>query len=134
MNIIENQENFIILEEKALQMYPEVTKLTITNTGLKHIDENAFRNTKLKEIDLKNNRIKILPWKVFHGNKIVEINIEGNPLTCDCNSKWIQHKMKNFEAFLGPFGDEITCFDYKNNRTERLYNVTIDGCGRENNA
>ncbi|RWS12095.1 BDNF/NT-3 growth factors receptor-like protein [Dinothrombium tinctorium] len=129
--IIKDRDNFFELNETQLQAYPEITKLylsnfhrTIKNSALKYIHENTFNNTKLEII---NNQINILPWKLFQNPNIIEINIKGNPLTCDCNSAWIKHKLENFSKFFGPNGDKITCFDSENN-VKSILEEHFDNC------
>ena len=57
-------------------------------------------------------------------------DLKEAPLSCNCSSKWIQRQISKTNGILGPLSDSITCFDDKSNKTLRLSNVSIPGCGQ----
>lgn len=127
--IIENQSSLKTIDPEILSKYPNVEKLTITNSGLESIPSDAFRrNRKLKEINLKNNKIQVLDWKLFDGLTILELTLNGNPFACNCSSKWIQRQIHKEDSILGPERDHISC-NITESRSEYLSNIDIEGCG-----
>lgn len=125
---IENQSNFTSLSQDSLKRYPNVEKLTITHSGIHIVPTDAFvMNRNLKEINLRNNKIQVLPWKVFDGLIILELSLEGNPLACNCSHKWIQRQQQRGEdSILGPERDRITCLS--DNKTLLFSEVDIPDC------
>ncbi|XP_015785248.1 BDNF/NT-3 growth factors receptor-like isoform X2 [Tetranychus urticae] len=126
--IIENQADLTLLKDKDLSFYPSITTLTISNSGLAIIEENAFKsNKKLEKIDLRLNKLQTLPWMVFDQTNLPTIIMTGNPLACNCSNKWIQLNMIDGGSNLGPYWDKITCI-HKNGSTENLLQASIDDC------
>ncbi|KAG8189629.1 hypothetical protein JTE90_009560 [Oedothorax gibbosus] len=127
---IEHQSDFKILSEDQLKFYPEIEKLTIQSSGLQLISPNAFEFTrKLKEIIIRQNEIEVLPWRLFKGLKLIELSIDGNPISCNCSAKWLQKLASQEKRTLGPLWDQVTCVDIDNGG-ERvlLMNVTLPYC------
>ncbi|XP_054160604.1 BDNF/NT-3 growth factors receptor-like [Oppia nitens] len=127
--IVEDQPRLTTLSNSQMKYYLNVEKLTIENCGLRYVLPNTFKNnTKLKEVYLKRNKIQVLSWKLFERLTILQLELENNPLTCNCSSKWIQRQISKPNGILGPLSDSITCFDDKLNKTLRLSNISIPGC------
>nr|XP_023026272.1 leucine-rich repeat-containing protein 70-like [Leptinotarsa decemlineata] len=56
------------------------------NLNLKDIDVEAFgKNQTLDELYLNNNSLKTIPFKLIYWSQLKILNIDGNPLECDCN-------------------------------------------------
>ncbi|XP_022241772.1 BDNF/NT-3 growth factors receptor-like [Limulus polyphemus] len=129
---IENQPRLARLSAKDLQIYPNVERLTVQNTSLRYLSPQTFNQLRmLKEVNLRNNNISYLPWTLFleQGLRVVEINIKGNPIVCNCSAKWIQHQMYQSSSMLGPLGDQITCVEENNLKKKwSLANISISGC------
>ncbi|KAL9707726.1 hypothetical protein quinque_011244 [Culex quinquefasciatus] len=57
---------------------------------LRHIDAKAFEETSICKLDLSYNQLTSIPqtlvnWDDLHGG----INLQGNPLNCDCTEQWL---------------------------------------------
>jgi Leucine-rich repeat (LRR) protein len=65
------------------------------NEKLAFIDPDAFKNvTALRKLYLHNNNLRGLSKKLNESlPNNVEMSINGNPLLCDCNIKWIKQEM-----------------------------------------
>ncbi|GIY82253.1 hypothetical protein CDAR_24951 [Caerostris darwini] len=72
--LIEHQSNFRLLSEEQLRFYPNLEKLTVQNSGLSVITANAFAFTRrLREINVRHNKLSILHWRLFTGLKLIEL-------------------------------------------------------------
>lgn len=131
--IIQNQMSFETITRENLAFYPNLEKLTISNTGLKRFGSlDVFdSNKKLKEISLKNNQLEVIPWKLFDPlDELLDLLLDGNPLVCNCSSKWIQRQMSKENSILELKQKElIFCQDAVSRRKHLLANFSLDvGC------
>ncbi|XP_074594502.1 NT-3 growth factor receptor-like [Brevipalpus obovatus] len=128
---LENQRDLVRLRAKELSLYPSLTDLVISKTGLTTLEEDSFRgNPKLAKIELKNNKIRVLPWELFQkllNSKTLSIlTVTENPLACNCSNKWIQRRIAD-GLYVGPYWDKITCIT-RNGIEKNLQQVDIPGC------
>lgn len=130
---IENQRDLIELTSSQLRPYPNLEKLKIVNSGLRWLAIDSFRHTpRLKEVNLRNNQIRELPWKLFDGLTILELTIHENPLACNCSSKWLYRQIHKEIRILGPHYQNISCEDDAGKR-HLLANFTFAAdCGISN--
>ncbi|KAI1301438.1 NT-3 growth factor receptor [Halotydeus destructor] len=126
--LIENQQ----IEELGadqLKPFPNLDKLTITNSGLRRLHQNTFKySRKLNELNLANNNIHVLDWKTVDNPVfILELILENNPLACNCSSLWIARKLNEDTHNLGPKGEHLTCTD-ESGLKRHLINITMAHC------
>lgn len=108
---IENQINFIELNETQLQWYPSLKTLTIHKCGLKYVSPKAFQhNQEIQKIDLRFNQIEAIAWTAIEGLQSIELLISDNRLSCNCSSKWIQLQIARNSSIFGPLGNKIECW------------------------
>lgn len=83
------------LEDITRDAFPRlfnVRILSFNNNKLTKIPEDLFTDMpNLQFLSLKNNQISQIPESAFRGRKqnIPFMKLDGNPLICDCNLKWI---------------------------------------------
>ncbi|XP_068109595.1 high affinity nerve growth factor receptor isoform X2 [Hyperolius riggenbachi] len=89
--VIENQKDLLNLTQADMKNFRELKNLTISNTGLKYISEDAFQmNTRMTHINLSSNSLVALSWKTFFNLPLLELVLTENPLQCSCEMRWIQ--------------------------------------------
>ncbi|XP_040076080.1 NT-3 growth factor receptor isoform X4 [Ixodes scapularis] len=127
---IENQRNFVELNEAQLQIYPKLKTLTIHRCGLKYVSPKAFfHNRDIQKIDLRYNEIEAITWTAIEGLGTIELLISDNELVCNCSAKWIQMKILQNSRIFGPLGNKIECqHPDQRSQTSLLSSYTIDGC------
>lgn len=107
---IENQINFVELNQTQLQWYPSLKTLTIHKCGLKYVSPKAFQNNQgIQKIDLRFNHIEAIAWTAIEGLQTIELLISDNRLSCNCSSKWIQLQIVRNSSIFGPLGHKIEC-------------------------
>lgn len=108
---IENQRNFVELNETQLQWYPSLKTLTVHKCGLKYVSPKAFQyNQEIQKIDLRFNQIEAIAWTAIEGLQTIELLISDNKLSCNCSSKWIQQQIARNSSIFGPLGNKIECW------------------------
>ncbi|XP_064461466.1 high affinity nerve growth factor receptor-like [Ornithodoros turicata] len=123
---IEKQQSFNELNETQIRRYPKLKSLTIHHCNLRYISARAFvHNTELKKIDLRDNKIAIIPWTAIEGLGPLELLISDNELACNCSSKWIQLKIAKNSSIFGPNGHKLRC----HGSAALLANYPIENCG-----
>ncbi|XP_027200795.2 BDNF/NT-3 growth factors receptor-like isoform X2 [Dermatophagoides pteronyssinus] len=134
--IASNQPYLRRLDRKQLSPYVNIEKLIIDNSGLELIDVDTFvNNIHLKEISLKNNKLRTITWKHFDGLNLLDLSLENNPFECNCPlSKWIENLVQNKKHnILGPYWMNVTCL-WPNDDSEQsqqpqiLANLSLDQC------
>ncbi|KPP79490.1 hypothetical protein Z043_100919 [Scleropages formosus] len=104
---IANQSNFQSINDMDLKFYRNLRNLTVTNTSLTHVSRLAFHNNaKLQYLNLKDNKLSTLSWKIFRHLNISYLILTGNRLRCSCENMWIR-------LWLGDEADsqELRCLE-----------------------
>ncbi|XP_072538461.1 BDNF/NT-3 growth factors receptor isoform X2 [Salminus brasiliensis] len=88
---IANQSSFTSINVRDLTFYRNLRNLTVTNTRLTYVSRDAFQNNlKLQYLNLKDNNLSFLSWKVFRHLNISYLTLLGNPLQCSCENMWMK--------------------------------------------
>ncbi|XP_035235678.1 neurotrophic tyrosine kinase, receptor, type 2a isoform X2 [Anguilla anguilla] len=88
---IENQNRLFSINDEDLKFYRNLRNLTVTNTGLTNISQQAFQNNgKLQYLNLKDNNLLSLSWKSLRNLNISYPLLSGNPLRCGCENVWLR--------------------------------------------
>ncbi|XP_053180965.1 neurotrophic tyrosine kinase, receptor, type 2a [Scomber japonicus] len=123
---IANQSSFSSINDKDLQYYKNLRNLTVTNSRLMYVSKLAFENNiKLQYLNLKDNNLSSLSWRIFrHLN--ISLILTGNPLHCSCENMWIK-------LWLGEEADnqELRCIEDGGTR-KFLSRLILPNCGVPN--
>lgn len=66
------------------------------NKNLREIDENAFEGVNLCQLDLSYNQLITIPRNLTEWNHVREaIDLQGNPLSCNCADQWMLDQILN---------------------------------------
>uniref|UniRef100_A0A8P4K506 Tyrosine-protein kinase receptor n=1 Tax=Dicentrarchus labrax TaxID=13489 RepID=A0A8P4K506_DICLA len=88
---IANQSSFSSINDKDLHYYKNLRNLTVTNSRLTYVSKLAFQNNiKLQYLNLKDNNLSSLSWRIFRHLNISYLILSGNPLHCSCENMWIK--------------------------------------------
>ncbi|XP_017269310.1 neurotrophic tyrosine kinase, receptor, type 2a isoform X2 [Kryptolebias marmoratus] len=88
---IANQSSFSSINDKDLHYYKNLRNLTVTNSRLTYVSKLAFQNNlKLQYLNLKDNNLSSLSWRIFKHLNISYLILSGNPLHCSCENMWIK--------------------------------------------
>ncbi|XP_040898872.1 neurotrophic tyrosine kinase, receptor, type 2a [Toxotes jaculatrix] len=88
---IANQCSFSSINDKDLHYYKNLRNLTVTNSRLTYVSKLAFQNNiKLQYLNLKDNNLSSLSWRIFKHLNISYLILSGNPLHCSCENMWIK--------------------------------------------
>lgn len=82
-----------IVDPKAFYNLPNATTLLLSdNPRLAYVDPLAFMNVDaLRELQLHNNHLRGLQKEMAeYLPEGVHLTLYGNPLTCDCNARWLR--------------------------------------------
>uniref|UniRef100_A0A4W5L3L3 Growth factor receptor NTRK leucine rich repeat C-terminal domain-containing protein n=1 Tax=Hucho hucho TaxID=62062 RepID=A0A4W5L3L3_9TELE len=104
---IANQSSFSSINDKDLHYYRNLTNLTVTNSRLTYVSRLAFQNNlKLQYLNLKDNNLSSLYWRIFRHLNISNLILSGNPLHCSCENMWMK-------LWLGEEADaqELKCIE-----------------------
>uniref|UniRef100_A0A8C5PPN6 Leucine rich repeat neuronal 1 n=1 Tax=Leptobrachium leishanense TaxID=445787 RepID=A0A8C5PPN6_9ANUR len=89
---LNSMEDLERIDAGAFKNLPELVKLEICNNPwLTYLDPDSFVTNvgSLKTILLNNNRLPMVPQKVFKSLPgLTEISLYSNPLRCDCQNNW----------------------------------------------
>ncbi|XP_073423192.1 high affinity nerve growth factor receptor isoform X2 [Dendrobates tinctorius] len=111
LSVIENQKDLLNLTRMDMKNFRELKNLTISNTGLKFISEDAFHmNPRMTHINLSSNSLVSLSWRTFHGLPLQELVLTENPFQCSCEVRWIQIRREEGWADLG--NQSLSCWKY----------------------
>lgn len=142
------QNNFEILQEGSFFGLSNLQKIDISGCkNLKQIQSGAFVNANLdsivissnkklteihdgvfsdlpniKNVELKNNGLKLLPEQLLPWKSLKSFDISGNPLHCDCQMRWLQ----NFPD------QDVICHSPQQFEGELLQDIPKDTLGCEN--
>lgn len=88
---IANQSGFSSINDKDLHYYKNLRNLTVTNSRLTYVSKLAFQNNlKLQYLNMKDNNLSSLSWRIFRHLNISYLILSGNPLHCSCENMWIK--------------------------------------------
>lgn len=121
---IANQNRLFEIDDSSLKPYINLTNLTVTRTSLTNISVDAFdNNTKLQHINLRDNNISTLSWRIFQNMlNTYSLFLSGNPLKCVCENLWI--KLRPQEEIES---QELKCID-KGGVPRDFINLTPPDC------
>ncbi|XP_034548132.1 neurotrophic tyrosine kinase, receptor, type 2a [Notolabrus celidotus] len=120
---IANQSGFSSINDKDLHYYKNLRNLTVTNSRLTYVSKLAFQNNiKLQYLNLKDNNLSSLSWRIFRHLNISYLILSGNPLHCSCENMWIK-------LWLGEEADtqELRCIEDGGGR-KLLSRLTLPNC------
>ncbi|XP_039477002.1 neurotrophic tyrosine kinase, receptor, type 2a isoform X1 [Oreochromis aureus] len=120
---IANQSSFSSISDKDLHYYKNLRNLTVTNSRLTYVSKLAFQNNfKLQYLNLKDNNLSSLSWRIFKHLNISYLILSGNPLHCSCENMWIK-------LWLGEEADiqELRCIEDGGAR-KLLSRLTLPNC------
>ncbi|KAL7391716.1 hypothetical protein ABVT39_013574 [Epinephelus coioides] len=120
---IANQSSFSSINDKDLYYYKNLRNLTVTNSRLTYVSKLAFQNNlKLQYLNLKDNNLSSLSWRIFKHLNISYLILTGNPLHCSCENMWIK-------LWLGEEADtqELRCIEDGGAR-KLLSRLTLPNC------
>ncbi|XP_022054784.1 neurotrophic tyrosine kinase, receptor, type 2a isoform X2 [Acanthochromis polyacanthus] len=120
---IANQSSFSSINDKDLHEYRNLRNLTVTNSRLTYVSKLAFQNNiKLQYLNLKDNNLSSLSWRIFKHINISYLILSGNPLHCSCENMWIK-------LWLGEEADtqELRCIEDGGAR-KLLSRLTLPNC------
>ncbi|KAM6959396.1 BDNF/NT-3 growth factors receptor [Aplochiton taeniatus] len=120
---IANQSTFSSINDKDLHYYHNLRNLTVTNTRLTYVSRLAFQNNlKLQYLNLKDNNLSSLSWRIFRHLNISYMILSGNPLHCSCENMWIK-------LWLGDEAEaqELKCIEEGGGR-KPLSRLTLPTC------
>ncbi|XP_062855342.1 neurotrophic tyrosine kinase, receptor, type 2a [Trichomycterus rosablanca] len=120
---IANQSSFTAINDKDLIFYRNLRNLTVTNTRLTYVSRKAFEyNSKLQYLNLKDNNLSSVSWKVIHRLNISYLGLSGNPLQCVCKNMWMkQWRVDDSEAA------ELVCVEDEGKR-KPLSKLVLPNC------
>ncbi|XP_011613865.2 BDNF/NT-3 growth factors receptor isoform X2 [Takifugu rubripes] len=120
---IVNQISLSSINDKDLYYYKNLRNLTVINSRLTYVSKLAFENNiKLQYLNLKDNNLSTLSWRIFHHLNISYLFLSGNPLHCSCENMWIK-------LWLGEEADaqELRCIEDGGGR-KLLSRLTLPNC------
>ncbi|XP_026198965.1 neurotrophic tyrosine kinase, receptor, type 2a isoform X2 [Anabas testudineus] len=120
---IANQSSFSSINDKDLHYYKNLRNLTVTNSRLTYVSKLAFQNNiKLQYLNLKDNNLSSLSWRIFRHLNISYMILSGNPLHCSCDNMWIK-------LWLGEEADtqELRCIEDGGGR-KLMSRLTLPNC------
>ncbi|XP_044261876.1 carboxypeptidase N subunit 2-like [Tribolium madens] len=65
-----------------------INNFELSDNLIKNIDPSIFNNTSLSYVKLRNNRLSCLPLELVNVTEIYNVNIDGNPVSCNCVKSW----------------------------------------------
>ncbi|XP_062310218.1 neurotrophic tyrosine kinase, receptor, type 2a isoform X2 [Osmerus eperlanus] len=120
---IANQSGFSSINDKDLYFYRNLRNLTVTSSSLTYVSRLAFQdNLKLQYLNLKDNNLSSLSWRIFRHLNISYLILSGNPLRCSCDNMWMK-------LWLGEEAEqqELQCIQEGGGRRP-LTRLTLPGC------
>ena len=110
------------LERLDYRNYIELTRgIDVSNSSVKEIDSRlweAILNLELDEILLRNNLLSILPAVPQSISFQGKLDIQNNPITCDCSNQWLQSWLVSIEENLvNPSNIHCSAPEWNNGKT-----------------
>lgn len=133
--------NISYIHSYAFQDSVNIGEIDLSSSLISNIDSNAFDNlTNISSLNLKGNLIRSFEKSIFQQliNSIKFINLDNNPIQCDCTLEWyLEQRSNRFklpDVCTGPIGYEclspnelqqsqLPCYqtnENTNNRTKRI--------------
>ncbi|XP_029295179.1 BDNF/NT-3 growth factors receptor isoform X2 [Cottoperca gobio] len=120
---IANQSSFSSINDKDLHYYKNLRNLTVINSRLTYVSKLAFQNNiKIQYLNLKDNNLSSLSWRIFRHLNMSYLILTGNPLHCSCENMWMK-------LWLGEEADiqELRCIEDGGAR-KLLSRLTLPNC------
>ncbi|XP_076366996.1 uncharacterized protein LOC143255361 [Tachypleus tridentatus] len=118
--VLNQNKNLFVIAKNAFYNMNSLKTIEITdNKQLSYIEPEAFENLlSLKKLDISKNNLQTVHQDMFHRIPFIStLNLQGNPLRCACDIKWVQEIVQNFTSDV--IYDNITCID-ENSKTRFL--------------
>jgi len=100
-----------VVDNRVFDNLKWLVHLKLNDNNICEISGNAFKDaTSLRRLDLNNNRIYKLQESAFTNiqRSVDRFDVSGNPLNCDCETKWLRNWVSSQERQLT--GDEPRCY------------------------
>ncbi|KAK5615223.1 hypothetical protein CRENBAI_004239 [Crenichthys baileyi] len=101
LEFLQADTNFIrIIEPGAFNKLIRLKVLILNDNSIEFLPGNIFRFVPLTHLDLRGNKLKTLPYVGFleHIGRIMELLLEDNDWTCDCDILHLKTWMENMRA------------------------------------
>ncbi|KAK7896492.1 hypothetical protein WMY93_021817 [Mugilogobius chulae] len=120
---ISDQPRLFTIDDSSLRHYINLRNLTVTRTRLTNISVDAFyNNSRLQYVDLRENNISTLSWRIFQNLITYSLFLSGNPLECVCENLWIKLRLQEEME-----SQELKCVDEKG-EPQDFFNLTPPDC------
>ncbi|XP_023932959.1 uncharacterized protein LOC106166963 [Lingula anatina] len=130
--ILNDMEGLTMIDTFAFQNLPRLSTLEIEgNRNLEYIDSNAvLKVPNLQRLKLSGNNIQSIPSKLLGllpDN--VSLDIQRNPLSCDCNIGWLENARRTGRVVINGF-ENLECVrnDSRWLVSAVIGNTNQDGC------
>ncbi|KAM4537644.1 SLIT and NTRK-like protein 6 [Fundulus diaphanus] len=101
LEFLQADTNFIrIIEPGAFNKLIRLKVLILNDNSIEFLPGNIFRFVPLTHLDLRGNKLQTLPYVGFleHIGRIMELLLEDNDWTCDCDILHLKTWMENMRA------------------------------------
>ncbi|GFQ68031.1 leucine-rich repeat neuronal protein 1 [Trichonephila clavata] len=108
----ENVAGLVLVDQGAFWDLPYLRTVHLHhNTQLQFVDRHAFINVpNLRILSLHGNNLSALSEDVIHSfRKPIQVSLQENPLTCDCNIKWIYDNLKKGNGSRVKISGTLVC-------------------------
>ena len=110
--------NNLVSLNKAPDYLKNITLLNISSSNITEIYE-TFIIENIKSLDIRGNKLQILPRKIKTLNRTSKLWISGNPYQCNCDMLWMKNWLIDAENIMDK--NNITCSSGKiNDRNEQF--------------
>ncbi|EFA00876.2 Connectin-like Protein [Tribolium castaneum] len=89
------------LEPGIFDSVEVIDRIQLSNNKLAYLYQENFRKTRISELDLYDNLLECVPIEIFNVSDLEYLNIEKNPINCDCYHSWRIWKSKNKKPKIG---------------------------------
>lgn len=96
-----NSNSFRSINSLSTLKLESLNSLELQNNNLIELPNNLFLFKNLTDLDLSSNRLKTLNLTSLSKSSIKQLNLNNNPLRCDCNLKELKHWLnQNYDRDL----------------------------------